>query len=330
MTNSLRIILLFVLLIPIGEIGITQILTFYKIQNDKKILVYPDAKVLFQLDDSMSTSENLLVEVNLELLKQTTQYNTISLAVGFFYDDTSFSSYDAIKLNFDSELFKNVYATEKTLSVNFFKPTSDLSDPKNKYFFDSSTNFNPIHATRSWVFELTGTYKTGSETYVSNNIEKQKDIFSPPEKVPNSSTIIVQFETTSTADLNRQYELYIHPDGRAMGEINGVDLIKTFLEIEYSELKRITKELPDLGETDIYMNVAEAIRLIELAKRNAILNEPDKQRALEMLKVWNYEYPYLFVSSNSSETNLLLLNQQLKGITDVNEMLNLFKNFKGR
>jgi hypothetical protein len=129
----------------------------------------------------MSTYENLLVEVNLELLKQTTKYTNVSLAVGFVYDDTSFSRYDQISINFDSEQFKNTYAAEKKLSIYFFKTSALISDPKNKYFFDSNLSVDHNHATRAWTFVLSGAYKTGTESYLSNGVEKQKDVFSAPE-----------------------------------------------------------------------------------------------------------------------------------------------------
>ncbi len=328
--HRLKIIPLFALIIFININTTAQILTFYKIQNESKIVVLPGEVVTFPLDENMSTYENLLIEVNLELLKQTTNYHTVSLAVGFVYDDTSFSDYSTIKLNFDSEIFKTVYGNEKTLSIYFFKPISGLSNPKNKHFFDSSINFDHIHASRSWIFQLRGLYKTGTEIYVSNDIEKERDVFSPPEQIMDSSAIVVEFVTTKTAELNRMYELYIQPFGMEMGEMYGVNLIKSFLSIESSELKRTKENIPELGETCIYLNIAQAIDLIETTKRNAILNEPNKQKALEMLAIWNNEFQYLHVLSRSSNTNLLNLNEQLTGMTDVNEMLNLFKNFKGR
>jgi hypothetical protein len=115
-----------------------------------------------------------------------------------------------------------------------------------------------------------------------------------------------------------------------MGELYGIKLIKNFLSIESAELRSTKENNPELGETSIYSTIAQAIDLIETTKRNAILNEPDKQKAIVLLEAWNKEFPYLQVLSRSSSANLLTLNDQLKGITDVNEMLNLFNNFNGR
>jgi hypothetical protein len=328
--NQVKIISLVGLLIFFDFSSAAQILTFYKIQNNTKTPVLPDEVVTFPLDENMSTYENLLIEVNLELLKQTTTYHTVSLAVGFLYDDTSFSDYSSIKLNFESEIFKTMYGDEKVLSVYFFKPISGSNNPKNKYFFDSSINFDHLHASRSWIFQLTGVYKTGTEIYHSNNIEKEKDVFSPPQQIQDSSRTVVQFSTTKTAELNKKYELYIHPYGMEMGELYGIKLIKNFLSIESAELRSTKENNPELGETSIYSTIAQAIDLIETTKRNAILNEPDKQKAIVLLEAWNKEFPYLQVLSRSSSANLLTLNDQLKGITDVNEMLNLFNNFNGR
>jgi hypothetical protein len=149
-------------------------------------------------------------------------------------------------------------------------------------------------------------------------------------KITDSQSLVVKFDIPSSAELNRKYELYIQPFGREMGEINGVNLIKTYLYYECLELKSVKKNTSELGEESIYIHIADAITLIEETKRNAILNEPDKQKALDMLYIWNKEYPYLQVLSRSTSAQLLALNGQLNGIKDVNEMLTLFKNFKGR
>ncbi|MES2589297.1 MAG: hypothetical protein V4622_09970 [Bacteroidota bacterium] len=300
---------------------------YYKIQDGAKTLLKEAEQITIPLNDKMESNVNILMEVDMVAFKKTYTYQQITSTLNYNSNGKAYIK-DNIYWNIESDLFKAKYGADKTLSYYLLGTAEVLKNPKNMYYYKGSITLD--NADDTVYFDIEAAYKTGKEGYFENNAYKERDVFSKREYVPNPKSPIIRYEIPASILLDDKYKSYVNPGYAESKELIGFRNIQRKLEDELRQIKDIKQNVPVVGFVYTFAEVSRAMETIVKSRENQIKNETDKQKALDLLAVWNKDYTFLLVLEKSETPTLKALNKKMKGISDENALMDLFKNYTGK
>ena len=301
---------------------------YYKIQNGVKTLLKSEEKFVIPLTEKLEPTVNFLMEVDIIAFKKLYTYQQITATIVYKNSKNEGIIRDDIYWNLGSELYKAKYGTEKVLNYYLFGTEEVLKNPKNMYFYKA-----PITLTDAeyvYYFDIEAAYKTGKEGYFEGDAYKERDVFSKREYVPNPKSPIVSFKVPEAVLFDAKYKGLIESGYATIDGIVGLQAVHRKVNEEWEKVKSIKAAVPVVGYIATFPEVARAMELIINQREAEIKNETEKQGAIDMLAVWGTDSKYLMVLEKSETPTLKALNKKLKGITDPNALMELFKSYTGK
>ncbi len=307
---------------------LTAQVKYYKVQNGTKTLLKTGEKFVIPLNDKLEASTNFLMEIDIIAFKKLYTYQSISATMVYKNDNGDAIVKDYINWNLGSELYKSKYGTEKVLNYYLFGTEEVRKNPKNMYFYKGALSLSD--ALDTIYFDIEAAYKTGKEGYFENDAYKERDVFSKREYVPNPNSPIVSFQIPAAVLLDKKYKDFVDPGYASTNDMMGLSAIHRKIENEWNRVKDIKTAVPVVGYISNFPEVARAMELILDQKEAEIKKETDKQKAIDLVEQWSNDSKYLIVLEKSENPTLKALNKKMKGITDPNALMELFKGYTGK
>jgi hypothetical protein len=312
-----------ILLVLLSVTTVQAQVNYYKIQNGVKTALKQNESVIINLNGERIPDINILVEIDLKSFKSTYKYDNIYVSFSEIektgYMPTGYSSF-----SFDSPMNQKKYGDAKYLQFYLFGTPEVKNDNNAIYLRTPYIDYN--EANDKFAIRIRGRYKIKTEEYYENSTWKTRDIFSDLESIPNFVFSPITFILSEEGMINERYQKLISDGFSTIEDIKGTRTISYDLAKEYQYVKGFETNIPLVGPSPNYPNVFEAMKTIYEAKSNEITNEPDHKKALDLLYQWNKDYVYLIVSTKDKSI-LKTLNKELKGKTEVQSKLDIFKNF---
>jgi hypothetical protein len=317
---------------------------FYKIEKGVKTPLKSGEEIVIATDDNLKATSNVMLEVNVAEFKKKYTYNLF--AIGLLAARSGKNEMlMRHPLLFGSEYYTTKFGSDKVLRYYLFPDETTAKDPKALVFYKGDDWYNKFTyeiSLDTFLFELEGRYKTGSETYYDENSNsvKTRDVFTDPEYLPIVETPFVRFTTTDKVKQDYQrsldeqrykrvivdtdYSTYYRQGGKSFITLFGIEE-----ELEKESDKVILNyNIGGTGGVILYPQIAKAIQEIGVYKTNQIKAEPDMYKALTMLDEWEINYKKLIIIERLTEDQRKQLNKQLKAAPDAAAKYEIFMTFQ--
>jgi hypothetical protein len=323
--------LMMLLLLSLAVVSpLTAQVKYYKVQNGTKTLLKTGEKFVIPVNEKLEASTNFLMEIDIIAFKKLYTYQSINATMLHKNSEGDATVKDYINWNLGSELFKSKYGTEKVLNYYLFGTEEVRKNPKNMYFYKDKGSFSLTDALDTIYFDIEAAYKTGKEGYFENDAYKERDVFSKREYVPNPNSPIVSFQIPAAVLLDKKYKDFVDPGYASTNDMMGLSAIHRKIENEWSRVKDIKTAVPVVGYIATFPEVARAMESILDQREAEIKKEADKQKAIDLVEQWSNDSKYLIILEKSETPTLKALNKKMKGITDPNALMDLFKGYTGK
>ncbi|HLP11749.1 MAG TPA: hypothetical protein VK177_07410 [Flavobacteriales bacterium] len=280
--------------------------TYYKVTNGVKQQVQTLDKL--GVTDDGSIVDNVLIEINLKEFQKKYNYDNFKVEYAKYYEDGK-----SFQLSYIHFTFKDPYVMKKfegvdILKVYLYETPEVKKDPKALALTDEKVSAGMAGA--NYGLQVAGRYKVKVEEYYENGTWKKRDIFDTPVAI--TDPLKFMYDIPKEILVNQDYQNYVEPGGGGLGKISNE--LYTYLS-----LLNTGKAYIPAGNKEI----VRTIGLVDDYKKKTIREEKDKQKAIDMVKVYLKEAESM--KPAKEDTKLIKsLNKALKGKTDPDEIIGIY------
>jgi len=296
--------------------------SYYKVQNGSKTPLKEGESVTIPLDDNNAPLANVLMEIDVKAFRTAHKYDLIAPTFCVKESDGSLRQLYYVDFVFDSQLNLKKYASVKTLKVYLFGTPDVTADNYNLYLTKPKVTYDD--ALLNYIMLLGASYITGTEDVYDDGVFRERNIYSKRETISKPGSPLIRFEMTPGTLVSEKHRRLIVAGYASMdGQMSLASVTKAVSD-EIAAIKKFVTSIPMVGTSENYPNISESMQMISDARKNEITNETDKAKALALLEQWSKEYKHLLVSGKGKDI-LKDMNKQLKGKTDVQSRMDVFK-----
>jgi hypothetical protein len=320
-TNMKRSILLTMAMCAMVIAAKAQI-KYYKIEKGVKTELKNGENVDLAVDGESKVQTNLLVEIDIKDFRAKNNHdNMVVQWMDKRLNSDARNERSFVHITFDDPFIQKKYAGVNVLKVYLFKTDDNANDPK-ALFLEKSSTINLYYLDYTYQLKVSGRYIQKVEEYYEDKTWKKRNVYSALEPISASGELIFKYAKEALA--GEQYKQLVDPGKEEKDGVKGLDRIKDVFSNEVYVIKREKINVPVVGSVEAYKEIPKALETIWVAKSQQILDEKDKQKAIDMLLQLNKDYKVCMVSELDKSV-LKSINKELKGLSTADEMYAVFK-----
>jgi hypothetical protein len=295
---------------------------YYKVEKGVKTELKAGENVDLAVDAESNIQTNVLVEIDIKDFRAKHNYdNMIIQWMDKRTDGGSTIERSFVHYTFDDPFILKKFAGVNILKVYLFKTDDNASDSK-ALFLQNYSSVNLSYLDYTYQVKVSGRYIQKVEEYYEDKTWKKRNVYSTLE--PISSSAVFTYKYSKEGLVAEQYKQFVNPGNESKNGVTGLNSIKSTFSNEIYSIKRETINVPVVGAIEAYKEIPKALEAIWAAKSQPILDEKDKQKAMDLLMQLNKDYKVCVVSGLDKSV-LKSINKELKGLNTADEMYAVFK-----